>query len=227
MDREEARERAQKLVSKMTLNEKISQLRYNSPAIDRLGIPAYNWWGEALHGIARAGTATMFPQAVGMAAAFDEELMHEEGAVIADEGRAKYNAQSAFGDRDIYKGLTFWSPNINIFRDPRWGRGQETYGEDPYLTGVLGTAYVRGIQGDEEYLKAVACAKHFAAHSGPEAIRHSFNVIAGKKDMTETYLPAFRRLVQKAGGKQDTDSGYSARKVGVSGTFRFRLLGDT
>ena len=199
MDREEARERAQKLVSKMTLNEKISQLRYNSPAIDRLGIPAYNWWGEALHGIARAGTATMFPQAVGMAAAFDEELMHEEGAVIADEGRAKYNAQSAFGDRDIYKGLTFWSPNINIFRDPRWGRGQETYGEDPYLTGVLGTAYVRGIQGDEEYLKAVACAKHFAAHSGPEAIRHSFNVIAGKKDMTETYLPAFRRLVQKAG----------------------------
>ena len=183
----------------MTMEELVSQLRYNSPAIERLGIPAYNWWGEALHGVARAGTATSFPQAVGMAAAFDEELSREIGSVISEEGRAKYNMYSRKEDRDIYKGLTFWSPNINIFRDPRWGRGQETYGEDPYLTGTLGAAFVRGVQGDGEYMKAAACAKHFAVHSGPEAIRHHFNVKAGKKDMEETYLPAFRKLVTKAG----------------------------
>ena len=199
MDRREAECRARELVSRMTTAEKMTQLRYDAPAIDRLGIPAYNWWNEALHGVARAGCATSFPQAVGMGAAFDEEMMREIGSVVAEEGRAKYNAYSASGDRDIYKGLTFWSPNINIFRDPRWGRGQETYGEDPYLTGTLGCAFVKGLQGDGEYMKAAACAKHFAVHSGPEAIRHSFDAKASKKDMAETYLPAFRRLVQEAG----------------------------
>lgn len=198
MDRREAENRARELVSRMTVTEKMTQLRYDAPAIDRLGIPAYNWWNEALHGVARAGTATSFPQAIGMGAAFDEDLMRRIGDVIATEGRAKYNAYSQTGDRDIYKGLTFWSPNVNIFRDPRWGRGQETYGEDPYLTGTLGCAFVKGLQGDGEYLKAAACAKHFAVHSGPEAIRHSFDAKASAKDMEETYLPAFRRLVKEA-----------------------------
>ncbi|MBQ4176192.1 MAG: glycoside hydrolase family 3 C-terminal domain-containing protein [Lachnospiraceae bacterium] len=198
MDRREAERRARELVERMTTAEKMTQLRYDSPAVDRLGIPAYNWWNEALHGVARAGTATSFPQAIGMGAAFDEEMMQEIGDTIATEGRAKYNAYSMNGDRDIYKGLTFWSPNVNIFRDPRWGRGQETYGEDPYLTGTLGCAFVRGLQGNGEYLKAAACAKHFAVHSGPEAIRHSFDAKASKKDMAETYLPAFRRLVTEA-----------------------------
>ncbi len=198
MNREQARIRAEELVSKMTVAEKMSQLRYDSPEIARLGIPAYNWWNEGLHGVARAGSATSFPQAIGMGATFDEELIGQIGDVIATEGRAKYNAYSAFGDRDIYKGLTFWSPNVNIFRDPRWGRGQETYGEDPYLTGTLGVAFVKGLQGDGEYLKAAACAKHFAVHSGPEAIRHSFDAKADRKDMAETYLPAFRRLVEEA-----------------------------
>ena len=199
MKREEARSRARDLVAKMTLEEKISQLRYNAPAIDRLGIPAYNWWSEALHGVARAGTATSFPQAVGMAAAFDEPMMEEIAGAIAEEGRAKYNAYSERGDRDIYKGLTFWSPNVNIFRDPRWGRGQETYGEDPYLTGTLGKAFVKGLQGSGEYMKAAACAKHFAVHSGPEALRHSFDAVASEKDLRETYLPAFEMLVKEAG----------------------------
>lgn len=199
MDRSEAKWRAQQLVARMTVSEKMTQLRYDSPAIERLGVPAYNWWNEALHGVARAGTATSFPQAIGMGATFDEELMKRVGDVIATEGRAKYNACSAMGDRDIYKGLTFWSPNVNIFRDPRWGRGQETYGEDPYLTGTLGCAFVRGLQGEGEYMKAAACAKHFAVHSGPEAIRHSFDARATKKDLAETYLPAFRRLVEEAG----------------------------
>ena len=198
MDRREAERRARELVDRMTTAEKMTQLRYDSPAVDRLGIPAYNWWNEALHGVARAGTATSFPQAIGMGAAFDEEMMQEIGDTIATEGRAKYNAYSMNGDRDIYKGLTFWSPNVNIFRDPRWGRGQETYGEDPYLTGTLGCAFVRGLQGSGEYLKAAACAKHFAVHSGPEAIRHSFDAKASKKDMAETYLPAFKRLVTEA-----------------------------
>lgn len=199
MDREEARKRAQRLVSEMTLSERMSQLRYDAPAIDRLGIPAYNWWNEALHGVARAGTATSFPQAIGMAAAFDEELMVQAGSVVGEEGRAKYNALSKEGDRDIYKGLTFWAPNVNIFRDPHWGRGQETYGEDPYLTSRLGVSYVRGIQGDGEYMQAAACAKHFAVHSGPEGERHRFNAVASKKDMGETYLPAFEALVREAG----------------------------
>lgn len=199
MDRQTARDRARELVGKMTLEEKAEQLKYGAPAIERLGVPAYNWWNEGLHGVARAGVATMFPQAIGMAAAFDTELMGQMADVIATEGRAKYNAYSGEGDRDIYKGLTFWSPNVNIFRDPRWGRGHETYGEDPYLTGELGKAFVEGLQGDGEYMKAAACAKHFAVHSGPEALRHEFNATATKKDMWETYLPAFEKLVKEAG----------------------------
>ena len=161
MNRKNARKKAEELVSNMTVEEKASQLRYDAPAIKRLGIPAYNWWNEALHGVARAGTATVFPQAIGMAASFDEELIHQMGAVIAEEGRAKYNAASKQEDRDIYKGLTFWSPNVNIFRDPRWGRGHETYGEDPFLTSRLGVAYVKGLQGDGETMKAAACAKPY------------------------------------------------------------------
>lgn len=201
-NRKEARKRAracaEKLVSRMTIEERASQLRYDAPAIERLGVPAYNWWNEALHGVARAGSATGFPQAIGMAAAFDPELLREAGDVVATEGRAKYNAYSAEGDRDIYKGLTFWSPNVNIFRDPRWGRGHETYGEDPYLTSRLGVAYVQGLQGDGGILKSAACAKHFAVHSGPEARRHEFDAKVSKKDMAETYLPAFRACVQEA-----------------------------
>ena len=197
MNREEARNRAKELVAKMTVEEKASQLRYDSPAIDRLGVPAYNWWNEALHGVARAGTATMFPQAIALAAAFDEDLMKQVGEVIAEEGRAKYNEQAKRGDRDIYKGLTFWSPNVNIFRDPRWGRGHETYGEDPFLTGTLAVPFIKGIQGDGEYMKAAACAKHFAVHSGPEGERHFFNAKASKKDLEETYLPAFEACVKE------------------------------
>ncbi|MBQ4075375.1 MAG: glycoside hydrolase family 3 C-terminal domain-containing protein [Clostridia bacterium] len=191
-----AREKAARLVAEMTLEEKASQLRYDAPAIPRLGIPAYNWWNEGLHGVARAGTATVFPQAIGLAAMFDGQILYEIAQVIAHEGRAKYNAASAHGDRDIYKGLTFWSPNINIFRDPRWGRGHETYGEDPCLTAELGVKFVKGLQGDGEYLKAAACAKHYAVHSGPEAVRHSFDAQATPKDMWETYLPAFEALVK-------------------------------
>ncbi len=197
MTRKEAREKAKVLVSQMTLEERAGQLRYEAPAVPRLGIPAYNWWNEALHGVARAGKATVFPQAIGMAAAFDPELVHDAAEVISTEGRAKYNAQSALGDRDIFKGLTFWSPNVNIFRDPRWGRGHETYGEDPYLTSRLGVAFVKGLQGDGEHLRAAACAKHFAVHSGPEGERHRFNAEVSKKDMGETYLPAFEALVRE------------------------------
>lgn len=198
MNREDARSRAEELVSKMTLEERAGQLRYEAPEIKRLGIPAYNWWGEGLHGVARAGIATVFPQAIGMAAAFDEELIGDMAGCIATEGRAKYNELSRHDDRDIYKGLTFWSPNVNIFRDPRWGRGHETYGEDPYLTSRLGVAYVNGLQGGGEVMKAAACAKHFAVHSGPEAIRHEFDAQADAKDMEETYFPAFEALVKEA-----------------------------
>ncbi len=191
--------RAKELVEKMTLEEKASQLTYNSPAIKRLHIPAYNWWNEALHGVARAGTATSFPQAIGLAAMFDEKMIENIAAVIAEEGRAKYNESAKHGDRDIYKGLTFWSPNVNIFRDPRWGRGHETYGEDPYLTARLGVAFIQGMQGTKgEYLKAAACAKHFAVHSGPENLRHEFNAKASPKDLWETYLPAFEACVKEA-----------------------------
>ena len=199
MNREEARKKAEALVADMTLEEKAEQLKYGAPALKRLGIPAYNWWNEGLHGVARAGQATVFPQAIGMGATFDADLVKEMADVIATEGRAKYNAYSGKEDRDIYKGLTFWSPNVNIFRDPRWGRGHETYGEDPYLTSRLGVAFVERLQGDGETLKAAACAKHFAVHSGPEAVRHEFDAEATPKDMEETYLPAFQALVQEAG----------------------------
>ena len=198
MTREDARKKAQALVDQMTMEEAASQLLYQAPAIPRLNVPSYNWWNEALHGVARAGMATMFPQAIGMAATFDPELVQELGDIAATEGRAKYNAASRHGDTDIYKGLTFWSPNINIFRDPRWGRGQETFGEDPTLTGEIGAAYVRGLQGDGDTMKAAACAKHFAVHSGPEELRHQFDAVASKKDMAETYLPAFEKLVKEA-----------------------------
>lgn len=191
-------ERTRDLVSLMTLEEKAEQLRYNAPAVERLGIPAYNWWNEALHGVARAGAATVFPQSVGLAAMFHEELLEEIGDVIAAEGRAKYNEAVANGDRGLYKGITFWSPNINIFRDPRWGRGHETYGEDPCLTGRMGAAYIRGLQGKGKRLKAAACVKHYAVHSGPEKGRHSFNSVVSKKDLAETYLPAFEKCVREA-----------------------------
>ncbi|MDO4339273.1 MAG: glycoside hydrolase family 3 C-terminal domain-containing protein [Eubacteriales bacterium] len=197
-ERAEARKKAEKLVAQMTLMEKASQLKYDAASVKRLGVPAYNYWNEALHGVARAGVATMFPQAIGMAAVFDDEEMKKVGDIIATEGRAKYNEYSSHGDRDIYKGLTFWSPNVNIFRDPRWGRGHETYGEDPYLTSRLGVKFVEGLQGDGPVMKAAACAKHFAVHSGPEAIRHEFNAEASLKDMWETYLPAFEALVTEA-----------------------------
>ena len=191
-------ERAEDLADQMTFEEQVPQLSYGAPAIDRLGVPAYNWWNEGLHGVARAGTATMFPQAIGLAAMFDDKLLGKVAKIIATEARAKYNASAKKGDRDIYKGLTLWSPNINIFRDPRWGRGHETYGEDPYLTTKLGVSFVKNLQGDGKYLLAAGCAKHFAEHSGPEALRHEFNTIASKKDLAETYLPAFEALVSEA-----------------------------
>ena len=198
MNRAEAKKMAEALVAQMDVLEAAAQLSYDAPALDRLNIPEYNWWNEALHGVARAGVATSFPQAIGMAAAFDPDMVQRLGDIAATEGRAKYNALSQKGDRDIYKGLTFWSPNINIFRDPRWGRGHETYGEDPTLTTELGKAYIKGLQGDGEYLKTAACAKHFAVHSGPEADRHHFNVNPSKKDLEETYLPAFEAAVKEA-----------------------------
>ena len=191
-------ERAKDIVSKMTVEERCEQLKFGAPAIERLSVEAYNWWNEGLHGVARAGVATMFPQAIGLAASFDEELLKTVAEVISIEARAKYNEYSKHGDRDIYKGLTLWSPNINIFRDPRWGRGHETYGEDPFLTSRLGCAFVRGVQGEGKYLRAAACAKHFAVHSGPEALRHEFDAVAEPKDMEETYLPAFEALVKEA-----------------------------
>ena len=183
----------------MTVEEKMSQMLYQSPAIERLGIPAYNWWNEALHGVARAGVATMFPQAIGLAATFDRELIQEIGDVVSTEGRAKFNEFSRRGDHGIYKGLNFWAPNVNIFRDPRWGRGHETYGEDLYLTGELGCAYIKGLQGpDPEHPKAAACAKHFAVHSGSEALRHQFNAQVSRHDLYDTYLYAFKRCVKDA-----------------------------
>ena len=196
MDRKQAKELARRLVGQMTIEERASQLKYDAPAIPRLGVPAYNWWNEALHGVARAGTATVFPQAIGLAAMFDEDLQEKIARCISTEARAKYNASVARGDRDIYKGLTFWSPNINIFRDPRWGRGHETYGEDPVLTSRLGVRFIKGLQGDGEYMRAAACAKHFAVHSGPEKLRHQFDARVSPKDMNETYLPAFEDAVK-------------------------------
>ncbi len=192
--------RAKDLVSHLTVEEKASLLRFNAPPIPRLSIPAYNWWNEALHGVARAGTATVFPQAIALAAMFDGDQMARVGDVIAEEGRAKYNMYASHSDRDIYKGLTFWSPNVNIFRDPRWGRGHETYGEDPFLSGELGKRFVKALQAKDKhgYLKSAACAKHFAVHSGPESLRHEFDAQVSQKDLCETYLPAFEALVTEA-----------------------------
>uniref|UniRef100_S0DE93 Glycoside hydrolase family 3 protein n=1 Tax=termite gut metagenome TaxID=433724 RepID=S0DE93_9ZZZZ len=190
---------ARKLVAQMTLDEKVSQMVHGAAEVARLDIPSYNWWNEALHGVARAGVATMFPQAIGLAATFDTGLLGDVADVISTEGRAKYHAFQQEGDHDIYKGLTFWSPNINIFRDPRWGRGHETYGEDPYLTSRLGVAFIRGLQGsDRDALKTAACAKHFAVHSGPEGERHSFNAECDDYDLWNTYLAAFEAAVVEA-----------------------------
>lgn len=192
-------ERVDDLISRLTLEEKVGQLMYGAPAVERLGVPAYNWWNECLHGVARNGRATIFPQAIGMAATFDTELMHRIGEAISDEARAKYNVSVANGFRGQYQGLTFWTPNVNLFRDPRWGRGQETYGEDPFLTSRIGVAFVKGLQGDHpKYLKSAAMAKHYAVHSGPEGLRHEFNAEVSMKDLWETYLPAFEALVTEA-----------------------------
>lgn len=199
MDKKIAAQLAAQLVNQMTVEEKASQLLFTSPAIERLGIHEYNWWNEACHGVARAGTATVFPQTIAQAATFHPELVEQVADAISTEARAKYNMSIAFGDRDIYKGLTYFAPNINIFRDPRWGRGQETCGEDPFLTATLGCAYIRGLQGNGEYLKAAACAKHFAVHSGPEKLRHQFDAVVDDHDLYETYLPAFEWAVKQAG----------------------------
>jgi beta-glucosidase len=205
---EPVEKRVKDLLGRLTLEEKISLLGFRSKAVTRLGIPAYNWWNEALHGVARAGKATVFPQAIAMAATFNDDLLNQVADVISTEARAKYNLSTGMDRRLQYMGLTFWSPNINIFRDPRWGRGQETYGEDPFLTASMGTAFVKGMQGnDPGYLKTAACAKHFAAHSGPEAGRHSFNAIVDEKDLRETYLYAFKKLVDA--GVESVMCGYN------------------
>jgi beta-glucosidase len=188
--------RVEDLISRLSLEEKVDQMLMNTSGIPRLDIPPYDYWNEALHGVGRSGKATVFPQAIGLAAAFDKDLIYRVSSAISDEARAMYNAAQAAGNYKRYAGLTFWTPNVNIFRDPRWGRGQETYGEDPYLTGLLGVAFVDGLQGDDpDYLKTAACAKHFAVHSGPEKLRHEFNAVVSPKDINETYLPAFEALV--------------------------------
>ena len=218
-------ERAADLVSRMTVEEKISQLTNDAAAIPRLGVPAYEWWNEALHGVARAGAATVFPQAIGMAASFDTKLMREVATAISDEARAKHHAFVSRGERRRYQGLTFWSPNINIFRDPRWGRGQETYGEDPYLTSRMGVEFVKGLQGDDpKYLKTSANAKHYAVHSGPESDRHHFDARPTERDLYETYLPAFRALVRDA--KVESVMGAYNRVNGESASASSRLLQD-
>ncbi len=191
--------RVEDLISRMTLKEKISQMQNSAPSIPRLGIPQYNWWGECLHGVARNGLATVFPQAIGLASTWDKNLMHSVGNAISDEARAKYYNSIEKGERETYQGLTFWSPNINIFRDPRWGRGMETYGEDPYLTGQMAVQFIKGLQGNNpKYFKVVATAKHYAVHSGPEPLRHEFNVNVSNYDLHETYLPAFKAAVKQA-----------------------------
>ena len=203
-------ERVEDLLGRLTLEEKVSQTLYNAPAIPRLGIPAYNWWNEALHGVARAGIATVFPQAIGLAATWDPEHLHRVATAISDEARAKHHQGIRRDRRGIYEGLTFWSPNINLFRDPRWGRGMETYGEDPFLTGRLSVAFVQGMQGDHPfYLKTVATPKHYAVHSGPEPERHTFNAAVSERDLRETYLPAFRQSVME-GGAESVMCAYNA-----------------
>jgi beta-glucosidase len=217
--------RAADLVARMTTDEKISQVMNDAPEIPRLGVAKYEWWNECLHGVARAGAATSFPQAIGLAASFDTGLMHEVAVAISDEARAKHHEFARRGERRRYQGLTFWSPNINIFRDPRWGRGQETYGEDPYLTSEMGVAFVRGLQGDDpRYLKVAATAKHFAVHSGPEAERHHFDARPSERDLHETYLPAFRALVEDA--KVESVMGAYNRVNGESASASQRLLID-
>ncbi len=188
--------RVKDLIGRLTLQEKVDQMLMNTPAIPRLNIPPYDYWNEALHGVGRSGKATIFPQAIGLAATFDADLVYRISSAVSDEARAKHNAAKAAGNYNRYTGLTFWTPNVNIFRDPRWGRGQETYGEDPYLTSLLGVSFVKGLQGDDPtYMKTAACAKHFAVHSGPEKLRHEFDAVVGQKDLYETYLPAFESLV--------------------------------
>ena len=215
-------ERVQDLVARMTLDEKISLLGYNSAAIPRLGIPAYNWWNEALHGVARAGTATIFPQSIGLAATFNDEWIGKVANVISTEARAKYNLAIAKDRHLQYMGLTFWSPNINIFRDPRWGRGHETYGEDPYLTSQMGIAFVKGMQGNDPlHLKTAATAKHFAVHSGPEGERDKFDAIVDEKDLRETYLYAFQKLV--GAGVESVMSAYNSIN-GVPSSINAKLL---
>jgi beta-glucosidase len=190
--------RVDDLVSRMTLEEKVGQLMNDAPAIDRLGVPSYNWWNECLHGVARAGRATVFPQAIGLAATWDTELIHRVATAISDEGRAKFHEAQRRGQHNIYQGLTFWTPNINLFRDPRWGRGMETYGEDPFLTGSMAVAFITGIQGDDpKYFKAIATAKHYAVHSGPESLRHTFDARVSEQDLRETYLPQFEMAIKQ------------------------------
>ncbi len=191
-------ERVDDLLARMTLEEKVSQMMNSAPAIERLGIPEYNWWNECLHGVARSGKATVFPQAIGLAATWDTELMHRVAAAISDEARAKHHEYVRHGKRGIYQGLTFWSPNINLFRDPRWGRGMETYGEDPYLTGKMAVAFIKGLQGDDpKYLKVVATAKHYAVHSGPEPSRHEFDAQVDTRDFRDSYLPHFEASIRE------------------------------
>src|ERR1700749_2038395 len=216
--------RVEDLVSRMTLEEKVAQMMNKAPAIERLSVPEYEWWNEALHGVARAGVATVFPQAIGLAATCDVKLMREVADVISTEARDKHHEFVRRGERKPYQGLTFWSPNINIFRDPRWGRGQETYGEDPYLTATMGTAFVHGLQGhDPHYLKASACAKHFVVHSGPEAVRDKFDAIVDEKDFRETYLYAFHALVNS--GVESVMSAYN-RVNSVPNSINKTLLTD-
>ncbi len=191
-------ERAEDLVSRMTLEEKVSQLTHYAGEVEHLGIPKYNWWNECLHGVARAGKATVFPQSIGMASTFDRDIMFRMAEVTSDEARAKYHDFESRDKRGMYQGLTFWSPNINIFRDPRWGRGHETYGEDPYLSGEMGVQFIKGLQGDDpRYLKVVATSKHYAVHSGPEPSRHEFDAVIGERDFRDTYLPAFKKTVEE------------------------------
>ncbi len=221
-------ERAADLVRRMSTQEKISQIQMAAPGIARLGIPAYDWWNEALHGVVRAGTATSFPQAIAAAASWNPDLWHQAAGVISDEARAKHNdyASRHGGASERYFGLDFWSPNINIFRDPRWGRGHETYGEDPFLTGRMGVAFVRGLQGDDpKYIKVIATPKHFAVHSGPELLRHTFDARVSDQDLWETYLPAFEACFRE--GKADSVMGAYNRLRGDSCSASHFLLVDT
>jgi beta-glucosidase len=217
--------RVDDLLSRMTLEEKISQMMNDSPAIDRLGVPAYNWWNESLHGVARAGRATVFPQAIGLAATWDADLMFRVATAISDEARAKHHEFVRRGKRNIYQGLTFWTPNINLFRDPRWGRGMETYGEDPYLTGRMAVAFIKGMQGDDpKYLKTVATAKHYAVHSGPEPLRHAFDAVPSDHDLFDTYLPHFEAAIRE-GGAYSVMCAYNSID-GLPACENPRLLGD-